>query len=94
MIVYALATFLSNLLIPIATDTFRVTLAVKPYNIASGSPNLEPGDLALVDMRAYHKSLPAPFEPVVLSYADETDREFLARIVAKPGDTVAMGGWW
>lgn len=92
LIVYALATFLSNLLIPIATDTFRVTLAVKPYTIASGSmsPNLEPGDLALVDMRAYHKSLPAPFEPVVLSYADETDREFLARIVANPGDTVEI----
>jgi signal peptidase I len=92
LLIYALATLLTNLFFPFITDTFRVTLAVKPYTIPGGSmiPNLKPGDLALVDMRAYHSRPPGPFEPVILSYPDEADRDFLARIVAGPGDTVEI----
>ena len=89
ILVFVLATLSQNLVIPTVCDVFRVTLAVKPYTIPSGSmvPSLEPGDLALVDMRAYYDGSPKQFEPVILSYPDETDRDYVARVVAGPGDS-------
>lgn len=92
ILAYVLVTLVVNTALPLITDTFRVTLAVKPFSIMSGSmiPSLEPGDLALVDMQAYRGAEPRAFEPVILSYPDETDRENVARIVACPGDTLGI----
>ncbi len=64
-------------------------LAARSYTIPSGSmiPTLLVGDYAVGDMRAYERAAPAPGDIVLIARNATT---YVKRVIAGPGDTVAL----
>jgi signal peptidase I len=66
--------------------------AVRPFTFPSVSmaPTLNPGDLAIGDMRAYERAAPQPGDLVIFKRDGEGAALWVKRVVAGPGDSVAL----
>jgi signal peptidase I len=67
-------------------------LAVRPFSTPSASmaPTLRVGDLAVADMRAYERAAPEPGDIVVFDRFGDGKEMWVKRVVAGPGDKVAI----
>ena len=57
---------------------------------ASMVPTLKEGDYILVDKISYHFHPPARGDIVVFRYPGDTSRDFIKRVIAVPGDKIAI----
>jgi signal peptidase I len=69
-------------------------LAVRPFSTPSGSmtPTLNIGDRAVADMRAYERDAPQPGDIVIVDRDGDGSQLWVKRVIAGPGDTVAIAG--
>jgi signal peptidase I len=69
-------------------------LAVRPFSTPSGSmaPTLLVGDLSVADMRAFERAAPQPGDIVVFDRSGDGKEFWVKRVVAGPGDKVAING--
>jgi signal peptidase I len=67
-------------------------LAARSFSIPSGSmmPTLEVGDYAIADMLAYERGDPVPGDVVLLDKVGDRKTIWVKRIVAGPGDRIAL----
>jgi signal peptidase I len=76
----------------IANPVFGGFLAVRPFSTPSAamSPTLRVGDLAIADMRAYERAGPRPGDIVLFDRGGDGKDLWVKRVVAGPGDKVAI----
>ncbi len=76
----------------IANPSFGGFLAARSFSAASSSmePTLHVGDYFIADMRAYESLAPQPGDIVILDLSGDGREFWIKRVVAGPGDKVAL----
>ena len=90
---YLLVAFASYLATEaMANPVFGGFLAVRAFSTPSASmtPTLQVGDLAVGDMRAYERAGPQPGDIVLFDRGGDGKEVWVKRVVAGPGDKVAI----
>lgn len=67
-------------------------LGVIPYRIPSGAmaPTLQSGDFILVNATAYMNGLPEINDVIVFNYPEDTDIDFVMRVIGTPNDKIEI----
>ena len=90
--VYAGCFVIFSLLIPLLVSAAIKTYIVQAYKVPGGSmvPSLLIGDYFLVNKHIYRTSEPKRGEIIVFPFPEDTERDFVKRLIAIGGDTVEI----